>query len=97
MWQALPAFLNRPPSILQQPLDIYHRQYVGFLREGRRFIYLNAFRWSRPEDDRWRKKPIVVFDGGPIFFGVEYDVEAKRLLNFAYNDGIVGRYPSRKE
>ncbi len=97
MWNDLPDFLNRPPSILQEPLALYYRQYVGFLRGGRRFIYLNAFRWHRAWESTWRTHPIIVADGGCGYFGVEYDVEAKKLLNFEYNDGYAASYPSRKE
>lgn len=97
MWKALPDFLNRPPSVLQKPLDMYHRQYVGFLRGGRRFIYLNAFRWHEAWETTWKVRPIVVFDGGSGFFGVEYDVEGEKLLNFEYNNGYAASYPSRKE
>jgi len=97
LWNSLPDFLNRPPSILQEPLALYHRQYVGFVRDGRQFIYLNAFRWHKAWESTWRTQPIIVADGGCAFFGVEYDVSARKLLNFEYNDGYAASYPSRKE
>lgn len=68
------------------------RQYVGLLRGGRRFIYGNFFpREAGPvpgEPDRWRSQPVIVCDGGPSFFGVEYDVEAGRIMQVDFNGGI---------
>lgn len=67
----------------------WRRQYVGITRGGRRFIYGNAY----PADagrhssdaDQWRREPVIVCDGGPAFFGVEYDVEAARITQLAFN------------
>jgi hypothetical protein len=67
-------------------------QYVGIVRGGRRFIYGNFF----PSDhagssvfpDRWRSEPVVVCDGGPAFFGVEYDVDARRITRVDSNGGF---------
>jgi hypothetical protein len=33
----------------------------------------------------WRRAPMVVCDGGPNFWGVEYDVAAKRFQNVGFN------------
>ena len=86
LWKALPAFVAGPPKLLRNPLDGFYRQYVGFVRGGRRFIYLNAFfRRSLPLDRYWREHPVVFGDGGSRYFGVEYDVEKGQLLNFESN------------
>jgi hypothetical protein len=76
------------PDWSRFPAD-WRRQYVGITRGGRRFIYGNAY----PRDvddhardpDRWRHDPAIVCDGGPAFFGVEYDVEAGRITQLAFN------------
>jgi hypothetical protein len=66
----------------------WHRQYVGLVRGGRRFVYGNFF----PRDDArpydWRAQPVLICDGGPVFFGVEYDVEARRFTHIAFNGSL---------
>jgi hypothetical protein len=64
----------------------WRRQYIGLIRSGQRFIYGNFFPerdWDEFRD--WRTQPVTVCDGGPGFFGVEYDVSARRFTQFAYN------------
>ncbi|WP_129794070.1 hypothetical protein [Sphingosinicella sp. CPCC 101087] len=67
----------------------WRRQYTGLVRDGRRYIYGNFFpahTSSRaPEPERWRQEAMMVCDGGPSFFGVEYDVEAGRFTHFGFN------------
>ena len=43
----------------------------------------DATRYGDPE--RWRREPVIVCDGGPSFFGVEYDVERGQFTHIAYN------------
>lgn len=66
----------------------WRRQYVGLVRGGRRYVYGNFFP-RRLSDDigpgRWRTDPVLVCDGGPAFFGVEYDVEAGRITRLDFN------------
>jgi hypothetical protein len=70
----------------------WRRQYVGIVRQGRRFIYGNYFRHEPSQDaifgDDWRRESTRVCDGGPVFFGVEYDVEAQRFTHIAFNGAI---------
>ena len=67
----------------------WRRQYVGLVRGGRRFLYGNFYPRSadeyRQDPDQWRREPVMVCDGGPAFFGVEYDVEAGRFTHFGFN------------
>jgi hypothetical protein len=66
----------------------WQRQYVGILRGGRRLIYGNYFprgAMAGSMDDRWRHEAVMVCDGGPEFFGAEYDVEANRFSHFGFN------------
>ncbi len=67
----------------------WQRQYVGIVRGGRRLIYGNYF----PLDDtnelaQWRKQPMTVCDGGPRFFGAEFDVAAERMTRIDFNGSI---------
>lgn len=67
----------------------WRRQYGGFLRGGRRFLYGNFFPRDlgegHPADDRWRGAPVMVCDGGHAFFGVEYDVDGRRFTRLDFN------------
>jgi hypothetical protein len=67
----------------------WNRQYVGLVREGRRYIYGNFL----PRDQQAlildsAADPIIVCDGGAANFGVEYDVEARRFTHFGLNRSI---------
>ena len=83
----MPARLAGRPPRNYRP-EGWTRQYVGIVRDGRRFIYGNFFpRWN-PDDAeiaRWRNRPVIVCDGGSSLFGVEYDVEAGRITHLGYN------------
>ncbi len=73
------------------------RQYGGFIVGGRKIIYMNAFprfllgdeksasaeRHRRAPD--WRSAVEGVCDGGPDFFGVEYDPATKTFSHFEFN------------
>jgi len=68
-------------------LTSWSRQYVGLVRQGRRYIYGNYFPANTDggADMRWRTEPRIVCDGGPNFFGVEYDVRAGRITQIKFN------------
>jgi hypothetical protein len=73
------------------------RQYGGFIVGGRKIIYMNAFpRFLIGEEktfhaDRhktapdWRTEMKGVCDGGPAFFGVEYDPATRTFSHFEFN------------
>ena len=90
---ALPAALaaQRPGGNLDwsRAPQGWRRQYVGIVREGRRYIYGNFFPdgMDQRDPDRWLSEAVRVCDGGPAFFGVEYDVEAGRFTHFGFNGG----------
>jgi hypothetical protein len=65
------------------------RQYGGFIVGGRKIIYVNAFprflgETKRPLPD-WHSEAKGVCDGGPAFFGVEYDPATKTFSHFQFN------------
>jgi hypothetical protein len=74
---------------------IFRRQYAGVLIGGRRIVYVNAFPYEVGEPAGsgtpaarkfdWHRDPVVVCDGGPAFFGVEYDPEKQVFLHFEFN------------
>lgn len=63
----------------------YHRQYMGFVRDGRRFIYGNFA--PRELEPSASNQPIIVCDGGPQFFGVEYEPATRRFTLVSFNGG----------
>lgn len=80
--------ITNDPDWSRFPQD-WRRQYVGITRGGRRFVYGNAYpaEAGRHASDpgQWRREPVIVCDGGPAFFGVEYDVEAGRITRLGFN------------
>lgn len=73
----------------------YYRQYAGFVIHGRRVIYINGVEHSAIENEPnpdhpfdWRTQAVQICDGGPITFGVEYDVETTYFSVFAFNGSV---------
>ncbi len=85
---ALPAALaaSRLGRDLREPTppEGWRRQYVGYVRGGRRFVYGNFYP-SGDDLPAWRTEPIIVCDGGSAFFGVEYDVRAREIVRVDFN------------
>jgi hypothetical protein len=77
-------------------LSEYCRQYVGVISNGRKVIYINALPVSGAEDNaidpedrmQWKKEPAIVCDGGPEFWGAEFDLLAKEFLHPEGNGAI---------
>ena len=80
-----------PAGAFDWPLDpsSYVRQYVGYESNGRRMIYGNFLPGSTVSGP---SRPAVVCDGGPQFFGVEYDVAARQVVRVAFNGGLAGPF-----
>jgi hypothetical protein len=94
-WKPSKAVIKRAqPAILEyikdsdqeiyENLDQYRCQYFGIIVDGKKRIYCNFF-WFTDRRRDWRKKPVVVLDGGNWYFQLEYDVETGRCLNFMVN------------
>ncbi len=69
-----------------QPAD-FRRQYAGYVSGARKIIYVNAFPRGAAgvRDFDWRRQVMQVCDGGPSFFGVEYDPRKKTFSHFEFN------------
>jgi hypothetical protein len=74
--------------------ETYYRQYAGFLREGRRVLYLNGLRRDAADElakfepdsaGQWRSHVVGGCDGGIDYLGVVFDFEAKRFDSLAFN------------
>jgi len=76
---ALLAYLGNAPgkTTLAYKPEKFVRQYAGFRRFGRQFIYVNAF----PSDslalskEDPSKELLIGCDGGDVFWGIEYEVK----------------------
>jgi hypothetical protein len=86
-----PALLERVRQELatagaQEDAATYVRQYGGLVIGGKRVIYTHGFieRIDDP-DEGWRTHARIICDGGPITFGVEYDLATRAFSNFAFN------------
>lgn len=88
--QRLSSFIRENPNPIYSAqwseLEKFKRQYAGVIRNGRKMIYVNLFpNPTRTTPVDWTRQVIVVCDGGPKLFGVEYDVEIARFTHIAYN------------
>ncbi|HEX2205279.1 MAG TPA: hypothetical protein VHG91_18365 [Longimicrobium sp.] len=74
----------------------FRRQYAGFVAEGRRHIYVSFLPAEVAERTdffpgvvwSWRTHAEDVCDGGPAFFGMEYDVETGRFDHLDFNGAV---------
>lgn len=65
----------------------FWREYVGIVRQNRRYIYGNfgpvpdaPAPWSASMEG-----PTDICDGGPVYFGAEYDTGSKTITHWAFN------------
>ncbi|MGH8225378.1 MAG: hypothetical protein ACRER1_04405 [Gammaproteobacteria bacterium] len=66
------------------PLSAYHRQYVGFIKGGKRYIYGN-FYTTAINRKLSTAAPVIVCDGGKDFWGIVYSMESKKLQDAVTN------------
>jgi hypothetical protein len=88
------VFRSRPPGQDGWRPNHYHRQYAGFLREGRRVIYVNAVGHEIGEElsgsllGELDTRARVICDGGEITFGAVFDPQSGRFDSFAFNGAL---------
>ena len=87
---ALPLWMKaRASEQWKGRFDAYLYQYGAIVRGGKRLIYINALPTSGPgSKDDWKRKPILVCDGGPDFWGAEFDPKKGEFQNVSYNGMI---------
>lgn len=87
----LVQFLSKNPNIGNTfSRKDYYIQYSGFLRNGHYLIYANAFPNDLFGDNplMWRFTSQVVCDGGPGFFGFEFDPATGQFSHLEFNGEI---------
>ncbi|MBB3990795.1 hypothetical protein [Croceicoccus naphthovorans] len=68
----------------------WSREVFGIVRNGRRIIYGNYLPSSVEPNPKYM--PTSVCDGGPVFFGVEYDMGTNAITHIAFNGGLGGPF-----
>lgn len=66
------------------PIKRFHRQYVGFIKGGKRYIYGNFYpagKISLGEENT----PVIICDGGRSFWGIVFAVESKTFRDLQFN------------
>lgn len=64
--------------------SLYVRHYAAYKNDGRNMIYGSFAPLLGSEFDRG-PVPAMICDGGPIFFGVEYDVVSHQITRISFN------------
>lgn len=68
-------------------ISIYKRQYVPYIRNGQKYVWVNFFCEDVTHFPYWRKKPVHVFDGGKCFFHVTINLSTEKYFSL-YINGI---------
>jgi len=68
----------------------WQRQFFGIVRGGRFLVYGNYLPAHVDIDPA--HMPTGVCDGGPVFFGAEYDIETGAITHLAFNGGLGGPF-----
>jgi hypothetical protein len=80
--EALEAHIDGDPSLGVEPLDRYHRQYVGTGEEGET-VAVNAL--CAVDGMDWEDDLILVNDGGSCFWGAQVNVATSEVTTFTVN------------
>jgi hypothetical protein len=62
----------------------YGRQYVGFVKDGKRCVYRNFFKGGS-EITHAASVPVVTCDGGDDYWGIEYSLDSRTFENIHFN------------
>jgi hypothetical protein len=83
----LKAVITKKPI---KDIDKYYFQYVGIVINGKKLIYINAFKVNNEyELERfykgWKTDPVSVRDGGPSFWGAQFDLDKSEFSDLYMN------------
>jgi hypothetical protein len=87
------ALAKLPAARRPQGQVLYYRQYAGFMRNGRRVLYVNGLGKTvvdqataqRPQDMPWRTEVVMTCDGGAQYFGAVVDAESGAVDHVEFN------------
>ena len=74
----------------------YHRQYVGFIRNGERYIYGNFYPTSGEFSRYEAHRAVDVCDGGHVFWGIVYDLTKRTFEQPQFNGSLAIPSPPPK-
>jgi hypothetical protein len=81
--------LNSRFPLVARHLSKYKRQYLGYTNtKGHKIIYMNCFRVykeDRSDFDYWRKKWIIVCDGGEDYWQACFDLNTGKFYLVSIN------------
>jgi hypothetical protein len=84
--RALVEYLDQLTGAERPPLGLtYHRQYIGFARNGIKLIYGNFYPGTEEVAEFENIRAALVCDGGPSRWGVTYDPATRNFSGLAFN------------
>lgn len=83
--QAIADRAERIEDPQRTPVLGSYRQYGGFIENGERKIYINAF---CVELDNWKRGYVMVMDGGPCFWNAVYNVNTGEVEHLYVNYSV---------
>jgi hypothetical protein len=81
----LPAYLDSGVSGEFPPRMQYHRQYIGFVKGGARYVYGSFYFGGEQILEGERTRAIVVCDGGATFWGIVYSIDRGEFSELSFN------------
>lgn len=72
-------------SKLRYPIEEYQAQIVGFTKDEKRYLYLNCMKKGFMSFRFFMRKPLVVCDGGPNFWGLVYCIDTNTIEGISFN------------
>lgn len=70
---------------LNSDLHDFYMQYVGLVVDGKKVIYINAFKDESSSQSNWKTIPTIVCDGGEAFWGILFDVQKGEFFDLTFN------------
>ena len=68
-------------------LEMYNRQYIPFIKDGYKQVWVNCFCDDIKHFPRWKKEIITIYDGGGCYFSVLINL-TKEEYSKLYVNGI---------
>ncbi|MBN8878042.1 MAG: hypothetical protein J0I32_10885 [Sphingobacteriales bacterium] len=80
----LMTWLSRETPADRNPpaLNLYYRQYVGILRNGKRYVYINA---ACRKPDYFTKNTLYPRGGGNCYFRALIDLKTNEVITLLFN------------